>query len=297
MAAKDFKVNDRVHAVILADDNGEAAQHILEYGQALLHMVLAVHAKFRRAAARSDHNGLICTRRDERRRLDHRMRRAGAEAARIGTGRRRKAGDLRRALCKVAAAALVHVAAGFFGAVDHIFDRVLFNARILHRAEESQHGRSFGNQVLMHHVRGKVHVDVVRALHAAHECAVVIQPFGMLFRNEAGDFRRVDALCHARKDRLIHERVCGKRRLVRRNERAVELHEVEHVAGLHEKQELLLRHDLAELAVTARLRALLVIPGLRNFRKRIRRDVADIDLVGVIGERIFKAADMLRQLL
>ena len=148
----------------------------------------------------------------------------------------------------------------------------------------------------MHYMRRKVHVDVVRAVHTAHERTVVIQPFGMLLCDQTRNLSRLNAFADARKDRLIHNWVRSKRRFVRGNKRRIELNKVEHIAGLHQQQELLLRHDLAELAEAACLRALFVMPWLRHGRKRIRRDVADVDLVRIVGERIFKAADMFRQL-
>ena len=296
MAAQNAEVNHGVHAIVLADHHGEAAEHILQNGQPLLHMILAVHAELCRAAAGCDDNGLICARRYERRRLYHRMRGACAEAAGVGTGCTIETRNFGGAFCEVAAAALVHVAAGFFGAVDHIFNRILFNARVLYGRKQRQHGRCLGYQVFMHYMCRKVHIDVVRAVHAAHERTVVIQPFGMLLCDQTRNLSRLNAFADARKDRLIHNWVRSKRRLVRGNKRRVKLYKVKHIAGLHQQQELLLRHDLAKLAEAACLRALLVMPRLRHSRKRIRRDVADVDLVWIVGERIFKTADMLRQL-
>ena len=77
----------------------------------------------------------------------------------------------------------------------------------------------------------------------------------------------------------------------------LQLHQAEHVAGLHEQQELLLGHDLAEGAKAVIDVAGLVAPGLGHLGQLIGVLVADIDLVGPVAEGLVKAADVAGQLL
>lgn len=77
----------------------------------------------------------------------------------------------------------------------------------------------------------------------------------------------------------------------------VKIYQLKHVAGLHEKKELLLRHHLTELTEAAVLGAYLVAPGLGYFSKLIGGDVADVDLVGIVGKHVLKAPYMTGQLL
>ncbi len=45
-----IQVDEGVHAVVLRDDHGKAAEHILQSRQVLFHVVLAVHAQLGGAA-------------------------------------------------------------------------------------------------------------------------------------------------------------------------------------------------------------------------------------------------------
>ena len=226
------------------------------------------------------------------------MGRAGAEAAHVRTGRVTQARDLSRSLGKVTAAALVHIAAGLFAAVHDILNIFLGNAALLERCEQRQHGGRLGDDVLVHDVSGEVHIDVVRAVNAADQLAIVVQALGMLLGNETLDLSLL-GLCfgNAGHDALIDQGVRGKLAAVGGDKVRVQLDEVEHVARLHQQQELLLRHHLAELTVTVVDIAGLVAPRLGNGCQVIGGLVADVDLVGPIRENLIERADMARQLL
>ena len=261
-------------------------------------MVLAVHAELGGAAAGGDDDGLERARGNEGRRVDHRVSRARAEAAHVRAGRIAQAGDLSCRLGKVAAAALVHIAAGLLAAVDHVVDVFLGNAALLDRCEQRQHGGRLGDEVLMHDVGGEVHVDVVRAVDAADQLAVVIKPLGMLLGNEALDLSLLGLrLGDTGHDGLVDEGVGLELAAVSGDKVCIQLDKVEHVARLHQQQELLLRHHLAELAVAVVDIAGLVAPGLGNGGQIIGGLVADVDLVGPIREHLIERADVARQLL
>ena len=298
MAADHLEVDLGAHAVILRQDDREAADHIFHDGQALLDVVLAVHAELGGAAAGGDDDRLISAGGDEGRRVDHRMGRAGAEAAHVGAGRMAQARDLGRSLGKVAAAALVHIPAGLFAAVDDILNIFLGNAALLERREQRQHGGRLGDDILVHDVSGKVHVDIMRAVDAADQLAVVVQALGMLLGNEALDLSLLGLrLGDTGHDGLVDEGVGLELAAVSGDKVCIQLDKVEHVARLHQQQELLLRHHLAELAVAVVDIAGLVAPGLGNGGQIIGGLVADVDLVGPIREHLIERADVARQLL
>ena len=261
-------------------------------------MVLAVHAELGGAAAGGDDDGLERARGDEGRRVDQRVGRAGAEAAHVGAGRMAQARDLGRSLGKVAAAALVHIAAGLFAAVHDILNIFLGNAALLERCEQRQHGGRLGDDILVHDVSRKVHVDIMRTVDAADQLAVVVQALGMLLGNEALDLSLLGLrFGNAGHDGLINEGVGLELAAMSGDKVRVQLDEVEHVARLHQQQELLLRHHLAELTVTVVDIAGLVAPGLGNGGQVIGGLVADVDLVGPIRENLIERADVARQLL
>ena len=298
VAADHFKVDLGAHAVVLRQHDRKAADHVLHDGKTLLDVVLAVHAELGGAAAGGDDDGLERARGNEGRRVDHRVSRARAEAAHVRAGRIAQAGDLSCRLGKVAAAALVHIAAGLLAAVDHVVDVFLGNAALLDRCEQRQHGGRLGDEVLMHDVGGEVHVDVVRAVDAADQLAVVIKPLGMLLGNEALDLSLLGLrLGDAGHDGLVDQGVRSELAAVGGGKAGFQLDEVEHVAGLHQQQKLLLRHHLAESAVAVADIAGLVAPGLGNGGQLIRGLVADVDLIGPVGENLIERADVVRQLL
>ena len=109
------------------------------------------------------------------------MSRAGAEAAHVAAGGAVQAGDFGSSLGKVAAAALVHIAAGLFTAVDDIFNLVFVNAGVAHSMQHGQDRGCLGHDVLKHDVSRQVDVDVVGVLDAADQLARMVQGLGMLF--------------------------------------------------------------------------------------------------------------------
>ena len=144
---------------------------------------------------------------------------------------------------------------------------------------------------------GQVDIDIMGAVDAAHQLAVVIQRLGVLFLDEMLHGGKLHALGNAGKDALVQDLVLLQRGLVGGHKLPVQLDQVKHIAGLHQQQELFLGHHLAELAVAGIDLAGLVVPGLGDLRQLVGGLVADVDLVGPIGQRLVKGADMSGQLL
>ncbi|KAF5051682.1 hypothetical protein DSECCO2_416580 [anaerobic digester metagenome] len=297
VAAQQVQIDFGVHTVVPGHHHSKAADHILQNGQAFFHMILAVHPQLGGAAASGDHHGLIRAGGDQRRGLNHGVGRSGAEAPAVRAGGAHQAGDLRGGLGKVAAAPLVHIAAGLLRAVDDIFHFVLVNARIFHSGQQRQNGGCLGHQIFVHHMGREIHVDVMGAVHAAHQLVVVVKALGVFFAHQPGNFRSVHTVVDPGHDRLVHQGVGGKSRLVRCHKVLVQFYQIKHVAALHQQQKFLLRHDLSELAVPRVHVADLVVPRLLHGGKLVGRFVANVHLIGPIGEGLFKAAEVTGQLL
>ena len=285
------------NAIILGDDHGKTGDHIFQSGQALLHVILTVHAQLSGAAAGGDHNGLVSACSNQRSSLYDCMSGAGAEAAGVGAGGTVQAGDLGCSLGEVAAAALIHITASLFGAVDDIFNLILADAGVLHSVQQSQYGRSLGHQIFMHNVRRQVHVDVVCANHAAHQLAVVIQGLSVLIIDQMLQVSLLNAFGNASCDALIDDGVGGESGLGGLDKALFEFHQAEHVASLHQQQELFLRHDLAKLTVTVGHITGLVIPRLCNGCQILGGLVADVNLIGVVSQHLLITAQMIGQFL
>ena len=298
VAAQHIQVDLRAHAVVLGEHHGKAADHVLHDGQALLHVVLAVHAQLGGAAAGGDHHGLVRAGGHQGGSLDHGVGGGGAEAPGVRAGGVVETGDLSGGLGEVAAAPLVHVAAGLLGAVHHVLHVLLGDARVLDGAEQSHDGAGLADQILVHHVGGEVHVNVVGAGDAAHQLALVVEGLGVLLVHQPLDLGGLGlGLGDPGQDALVHDGVGGQCGAVGVHKALLQLHQAEHVAGLHEQQELLLGHDLAEGAKAVIDVAGLVAPGLGHLGQLIGVLVADIDLVGPVAEGLVKAADVAGQLL
>ena len=297
MTAQNLQVELGVDAVVLGDHHGEAADHVFQSGQTLLDVVLTVHAQLGGTATGGDHNALISAGGNQSGSLDDGVSGTGAEAAGVGTGSVGQTGDLGSSLGEVTAAALVHITAGLLGAVDDVLNVGLLDAGVLDGIQQGQHGRGLGDQVLVHNVSGQVDVDIVSADDAAHQDVVVIQGLGVLIVDEMLNNRQLDTLGDAGQDGVVDDLVGFQSGLVGGHERLVQLDQVEHVAGLHQQQELFLGHHLAELTVTGVDIALLVIPGLSHSGQLIGSLVADIDLVGPISQSLVESTQMVGQFL
>ena len=142
---------------------------------------------------------------NQRSSVDESVSGAGAEAADIGTGSVVQAGNLSSSLGEVAAAALVHVAASLFAAVNHILNIVLVNTGVLQSSQQSQNGGCLGNHVLMHDMSGQVHIDVVSAVDTANQNIVVIQALGVLLSNQTSDLGAVDMGSIAPKSTMLSQ--------------------------------------------------------------------------------------------
>jgi len=136
----------------------------------------------------------------------------------------------------------------------------------------------------------------VGTLHIAHQLALEIQALRVLLVDEVLDLRQLQALMDPGCDVLGNDRVGGEPELHILHKALFQVQQVEYVAHLHEHVEFILRHDLAELAVTGAFRQGLVIPGLGDGAQLCGGHVADIGLVGGVFEGVLIAADMVRQL-
>ena len=292
MAAEDLEVDFGADAVVLSDDNAEAAQHVFKCGHTLLDVVFAVHAELGSAAAGRHGDGLVGAGFHESGSFDQSVGRACAEAAAVGAGSGDETCDLGCGLGKVAAAALVHIAAGLFAAVNDVLHVGLFNTGIVDAGEQGQNGRGLGDDVLVHNVGGEVNVDVMGAFDAADQDAVVVQAFGVLVVDKVLDLAQLKAVLDAGDNALVDHGVRGEGGLVGGDKVLVQQDKVKHISGLHEEQELLLGHHLAEVAVAFGHVTGSLIEGLRNGGQFIRGLVADVNLVRPVLEDIFPAADV-----
>ena len=153
-------------------------------------------------------------------------------------------------VAEVRPAPLVHIPASLFAAIDHILDLALIDAAVLHHIQQSQYAAGLRDQVLMHHVGGEVHVHIVGPLHIAHQLALEIQALRVLLIDKVLDLRQIQAIVDPRNDIFRYHRVCNEPGLYILHKPLLQVQQVEYVAHLHEHVEFILRHDLAELAVT-----------------------------------------------
>ena len=143
----------------------------------------------------------------------------------------------------------------------------------------------------------QVHVHVVGSLHAAHQLAVVIQGLGVLFVHQLFDLSAADAFQHLGHDVFADHRVGSQFVLCGGHKVLIQMYQLEHVAHLHQQQEFILGHDLAELAVALGVLHLLAHPGLLVASQLFRRHVADVCLVGQVAHYILIGADVVGELL
>ena len=226
------------------------------------------------------------------------MGRTCAEASGVGTGSIDQSCDLSLGLGEVAAAALVHVAAGLFAAVDYVLDFGSVDAGFAEHMEDSEDAGSLGYQVLEHNVSGEVGVYVVSSLDITDQLAFVRDGLCMLFIDEVHDVVLIDAVLDHGHDVLGDDGVSSQLCLVSRYEVLVQTDQVECVAYLHEQDELGLGHDLAELAVSGALNGLaLFIPGLAESGQVLDGHVADVGLVGSIVDYLLVGSHVRSDLL
>ena len=260
-------------------------------------MVFTVHAQLGRTAAACDNHGPVGAGFHQGRRLDDRVHRRCAEASHIRASSVHKSRHLCCRLGEVTPASLVHVPAGLLRAVDDVLHVLLPDARVADSVEKCQDAGRLAHQVLVHHMGGQVLVDIVGSLHAAYQLAVKIESLRVLLVYKLLDLGELHALVHSFKDFLRDHRILGKGLPVGCHKPFLQPYHLEHVAGLHKKEELLLRHDLTEFAVALCPLHLLVVPGEFHLRQLLRMDVADVGLVGPVGYRLLVRAEPVRHLL
>ena len=125
----------------------------------------------------------------------------------------------------------------------------------------------------------------------------MIQTLGMLFVDGMLDLSHINAVLYAGDDRLVDDLVSGQGSLMLGDKGRIDDDQVKYVAGLHQKDELFLRHDLAELAVTACHCALLLVPGCGDLGQLIGCHIADVCLVGIVSDSLLECTEVLGQLL
>ncbi len=106
-----------------------------------------------------------------------------------------------------------------------------------------------------------------------------------------------DALQHFGHDILGDNRVSRQLIFCGSDESLIQIEQLKSVAGLHQQQELILGHDLAEFAIALGIFHVLADPGLFMLRQLFRCHVADVGLVGHVSHYIFIGADVVGQLL
>ena len=148
----------------------------------------------------------------------------------------------------------------------------------------------------MHYMGGKVYVHIVGTLYIAHQFALEIQAFCVLLIDKVLDLRQIQAIVDPRNDIFRYHRVCNEPGLYILYKALFQVQQVEYITHLHEHVKLILRHDLAKLAITGAFCQRLIVPGLGNGAQLGGGHVANIGLVRGILEGIFIAADMVRQL-
>ena len=119
----------------------------------------------------------------------------------------------------------------------------------------------------------------------------------MLLVHQALDLGAVDTLSHLGHDIFADHRVSSQLVLCGADESFIQIYQLEHVADLHQNQELVLRHDLTELAVALGIFHVFTNPGLLMFGQLFRRHVADVSLVGHVGNHIFIGTNVVGELL
>ena len=296
MSADDIRIDLGALAVVLGNEDGEAAEAVFQDGKALLDVVLAVHAELGRAAAASDDDVLERPRLHEGSRFHDGVRGTRAEPSRIAARGVHQSRDLRGSLREVAAASLVHIAAGLFAAVDHVIHVGSVDPRIFDQMQHGQDLGRLGDQILEHDVRAQVHVHVVGSLDVTDGLIREDQRLRAVF-DRALDLRRFVSFLDQGEDVFVHQRMILELRQRLRDELLVQADQVEHVARLHQQDEFVFGHDLAELAEAFGLFDLLVCPRFRDLRQIVDRKISDVGLVGRIRQAVLVGPHVGRKLL
>ena len=118
----------------------------------------------------------------------------------------------------------------------------------------------------------------------ADDFIIHVQAFRTFVVNELFQFRRVDALMDTFENEFCDDRILRQFFLGLGDEIAVKVDKFKFIDGLYQKVKLVLGHDLTEGAVTVVYGALEILPGTLDFGKLIGCDVADISLIGVVGQ-------------
>ena len=169
MSSDDIGADLRAYAVVCAYKNREACDGILKDRKAFLHMVFTVHTKLCSTSASSYNNVLEGSCLNKSSSMQHSMSRSGTEATNVRTSCVGVACDLSSSLGEVSAAALVHIAACFLTAVDHIINLIRVYAGFLYQFDQGKNVGSLCNQVFEHNMGRQVYVYVMSALYSTNQ--------------------------------------------------------------------------------------------------------------------------------
>jgi len=124
----------------------------------------------------------------------------------------------------------------------------------------------------------------VRTADRTDDYIIHVQAFRAFGVDELFQFRLVDALMDTFENEFCDDRILRQFFLGFGDEIAVEVDKFKFIDSLYEKVKLVLGHDLTEGAVTVVYGALKILPGAVDFCQFRRRHIADIGLVGIVGQ-------------
>ena len=178
------------------------------------------------------------------------------------------------------------VAHGSFRTFHHKIYVTGRKAGVPDQMEQGQHAAGLAGQVLQHDVGGQVLVRVMGAATAAHDPAFMIERQGMVLFHHIRDLRGRMALFQPSQLFRPQHGIPGKTLGDPGGKAFFQPDEVEDVTDVHEPEQLVLGHDLAELSEAGRL-AGMFRPGTGRCLQLIDAHGADIGLVGRVGLRLF----------
>ncbi len=279
--------DDGADAVIGADQHSKGAQYIFQDRHIFLNVIPAVHAQLGYGTAPQDHNVLVDAGFHQSRGVDNAVGWSGAEGAGVGTGGVDAAAHFADGLGEVAAAPLVHIAAGLFGGFDNVLHNGGIKPVLPQEVPQGPCSAGFGRQVLKHHIGLEVYIPLVGLLHAAHDLALEFQGYRGLLVQKLLDIREGLGFPQNGQVLLCKERMAGELFHHGLGEALFQDYQVEGVGDLHHGDQFVQGEDLAKAPLPFGLHRV-GVPRLGDFRQLFRCKVADIHLVGRIGHHFLK---------
>ena len=194
--------------------------------------------------------------------------------------------------------ALSHVARALLGALDDEVEVRRGHAAVLQQVQQGEDARRLPGQVLHQDVGRQAGVRGVSAADAADDLATEVQGQGLTIldlRFDVGQVLHVFGPHHALDDRLRDDGVLRQLGADGLRKTLLQPDELELVAGGDQPQELVLRHDLAELAVALCVAQAVLGPGGLGLLERLVAQAADVGLVGSIVQGLLVGLKVLGQ--